>query len=745
MTSPFFYLTCAWVLASGIQYTIAQSTSPDFDPQYAQHLQTKLNQLGVSGNFAGGLTAAVLVPGQGIWTGTWGRSALNTPVTPQMRFGMASNSKAIVAGLILKLRDEGLLDLNDPISDYLPPHPHIAPQITIRQLLEHTSGLFDYINQWSSATQAAYSANPNRIWTYEDLLATVGPPVAPPNTGYSYSNTNYLLLGRIAEVAAQQPIHQLLHSRIFMPLGLQMAYPPGDDVYAAPYSNLWNSAGTTTTLTHGASYGFLTFPSTAGAVWSTAYDMVRWYDALFGHWWLSPESRRALTDNDGYIAYGLGIRMRNERGRSIYYHAGAWGFRSFMLHDPSTGISLCIAANQQGMSVSSAGYELFSEVLNRLPTPSCDIAIFNMEPNGTKCAPGVSPFITLQNRGAATVYQVQVAMGVQGVWQDTVGISLAEGLAPGALRTIPLSIDLGNADGHKRQWQVLVTSMDPPDVMPANNYRSAFYQLDSPETARASFSEDFETSHQATGSLISLQANNALDWRITRFAGHETPGHSLARINYYDANEGSRYVLDLPLIRVQSANTELSFSYAHAFYPGAAQEVLRGYITTQCSSPQYNALFELSGSQLATAPATTAVFLPNANQWRRYVVNLGAYAGEDVRIRLELENQYGNMTYLDDIRIQQQTTATSEEPDYKQVSVWPVPASTHFTVVSKPDFRIAHLILTDGMGKQIFEQHYSDGTTAPLQVNRGNLPAGCYFLDIRSTSGLRIIRRVVFQ
>ncbi len=718
---------------------IAQSTTSGFDPLYAQQLQTKLNQLGTNGNFAGGLTAAVLVPGEGIWTGAWGRAAVNTPVTTNMRFGMASNSKAIIAGLILKLQDEGLLHLDDPISDYLPPHPQINPQITIRQLLEHTSGLFDFINQWLSATEAAYSANPNHVWTYEELLATVGAPVSAPDAGYSYSNTNYLLLGRIAETAAGQPIHQLLHSRIFTPLGLAMAYPPSDNVFAAPYSNLWNTAGTATTLTPGGSRGFLTFTSTAGSVWSTAYDMVRWYDALFGHTWLSAGSRHDLTNNDGYMAYALGIRLRNIYGRSVYYHVGIWGFRSYMLHDPSTGISLCIIANQYGASVTTEGLELFAEALNRLPTQSHDVSIQNLAPNRTSCLPQ-TPLVTVQNKGTATLHQLQMALGIDGEWRDTLAVSLGEGLPPGDQRLLPLTFNLGPTDGQKRRLQVKAI-LDTPDDIPANNERSAYYRFENNEAAQTDFYEDFESGGEFPGSLVSLQTGNILDWRTTRFAGHQTPGHSLARINYYDGNEGNRYAFELPLIQANTGSI-LSFSYAHAFYPGSGLEVLRGFISTNCGS-SFSPLFELSGSNFATAPTITAVFLPTAAQWRRHTVDLAAYVGENVLIRFELENRYGNMTYLDDIRVAGQTTSVAESAP-EPVSVWPVPASDHLMVSGSRDFRISSLRLFDGLGRQM--SHYkAPDAAAPLRIERGALPSGWYVLEITGAGGQREMRKVAFQ
>jgi D-alanyl-D-alanine carboxypeptidase len=716
----------------------AQSTTAGFDTLLAQQLQAKLVQLGTGGDYDGALSAAVLVPGQGIWTGTWGRAAANTPATPDMRFGIASNSKAITAGLILKLQDEGWLHLDDPIGNYLPPHPQIDAQLTIRQLLMHTSGLFDFINQWSSATQAAYSDNPNRNWTFDDLIATIGSPAAAPNTGYSYSNTNYLLLGRIAEVATGLPIYQLLHSRVFDPLGLGMAYPPQDNVFAAPYSNLWNTSGSATTLSAGSAQGFLTYPSTAGAVWATAYDMVRWYDALFGDAWLSADARRDLRDNDGYIAYGLGIRLRNDLGRSLYYHAGAWGFRSYMLHDPSTGISLCLLTNQYGTSVTTAGLELFAEVLNRLPAARYDVSVRDVIPNRTTCL-GAQPIVTVKNEGTATIHQLQIALGIDGEWRDTLAIGLGNGLLPGTQRIVPLAFDLGDPDGQRHQLQALAL-IDSLDAVPANNVRSAHYRQESRPAEVDEFEEDFESAAAFPASLVSRQPGNALDWRVTQFAGDATPGHALARINYYDGNVGDTYTFELPLLRAR-ANSLLQFSYAHAFYPGVGREVLRGYVSTNCGL-QYSPLFELSGNALSTAASTTEVFLPNADQWRQHTVALGDYADEDVLIRFELENQFGNMTYLDDIRVSTMLTAATEPTAASAVTVWPNPAQDYILVGGSNGFEIGAVALLDALGRTL--RSYPP-TGALVRIDRQRLPAGCYYIVIDSTAGRREMRKVIFQ
>ncbi|HPD53342.1 MAG TPA: serine hydrolase domain-containing protein, partial [Bacteroidia bacterium] len=92
-----------------------------------------------------GMSAGVYLPGQGYWQGQSGDSYAGQPITADMEFGIASNTKLFVSATMLKLAEDGLLSLDDSVSAWLPAHPYIDPAISIRQLLNHTSGVSDPI------------------------------------------------------------------------------------------------------------------------------------------------------------------------------------------------------------------------------------------------------------------------------------------------------------------------------------------------------------------------------------------------------------------------------------------------------------------------------------------------------------------------------------------------------------------------------------------------------------------------
>ncbi len=735
LLSRYLFVSLGFIFLTG-NTLAAQVTNPEFDSLFAETLQQKLTAMGNAGNYRG-LSAAVLVPGQGIWTGAYGMAAPGVPMATNMRLGIASNSKSITAGLLLKLQDEGLLDLDDPISLYLPDYPQVDGNIPIRALLNHTTGLFDFLNDWSAATQAAYGDDDDRAWTLNELMATLGVPHFSLGERFDYSNTNFLVAGLVAEAVGGAPLGQLYHQYLFDPLELNMAYPPHDNVFAQPYANLWNTAGTSVSLDGSGERTFLTFPASAGAVWSTPHDLVRWYDALFNSDWLGERSSEDLRHRDGYIAYTTGVRVRNDLGHSFYYHAGAWGFRSYLLYDPRTGISVAMISNQYGTSVSTAAVNLFAEVLAELPVPARDVRLVDVVPVGTTCLAS-EPFIIVKNEGQETITSLKAGVGLDGIWQDTLTIELGAGLVAGAQSFVNLPFTLGEQEEGKKTLEIeLITEV--PDDLPNNNYRKVAFAREDGTGLALPFTEDFEETAGFPSSLISRQSDNLLDWTITDFAA-ATGEQSLARINYYDGNIGQQYAFDLPLLHVGAQGAMLSFAYAHAIYPGVGREDLRGYISTNCGA-NYQLLFELNNNDLATSPQSTELFLPTQEQWATHQVDLSAFAGEDVLIRFELENEFGNLTYLDDITIDVPTAVVELRPT--DMRLIPNPARQYAGVYFSEKDQVRSCQLLDAYGRVLRRESVAASATEVI-IERANLPAGTYFVKLSSDNGVVGIQRLLF-
>ena len=161
-----------------------------------------------------------------------------TPPDANTHFRIASNTKTMTAALIVLLAQDGKLKFSDPVSTYVPDVPN-GENITIAELLKMRSGLYGYTAD--PELSAALDADPTKVWTPQEVLdiAFRHPPQFAPDASYEYSNTNYALLGLIAEKVGGRPLAQQFQDRLFGPLGLeQTSLPAADDTsIPAPYSH----------------------------------------------------------------------------------------------------------------------------------------------------------------------------------------------------------------------------------------------------------------------------------------------------------------------------------------------------------------------------------------------------------------------------------------------------------------------------------------------------------------------------
>ena len=163
----------------------------------------------------------VLRTPQGTFDAMVGTTELGAQTQPDANthFRIASNTKTMTAALIVLLAQDGKLQFSDPVSTYVPDVPN-GKNITIAELLKMRSGLYNYTN--APELSATLDADPAKVWTPQEVLdiAFRHPPEFPPDTSYEYNNTNYALLGLIAEKAGGRPLAQQFQDRLFGPLGL---------------------------------------------------------------------------------------------------------------------------------------------------------------------------------------------------------------------------------------------------------------------------------------------------------------------------------------------------------------------------------------------------------------------------------------------------------------------------------------------------------------------------------------------
>ena len=335
-------------------------------PGVAGRLQAALDE-GRVALAAPGIQASVIFPDGRQWTGVAGVADLATgrPLTPDTPFAIASVSKTFLAADVLLLVDAGLLSLEDAPARLLPTTlvagAPIDPLITVRMLLDHTSGLGDYLT--SRSLDEAVRADPLAVWTPAQSLAHVGPKAGKPGQGYHYANTNYVLLGLIVEQITGRTLAAELRARFFEPLALASASYQGAEPPAAelPTSYRYSSIrleAKPQDVTDGTDIrpftAITTATGAAGSLAMSARDLAHWARALYGGLVLPPELL-ALMIADAAVTqtlkpaypYGLGVQVFTIDGRITYGHSGRLvGARSIVRWFPDAGVAIAIVTNQ---------------------------------------------------------------------------------------------------------------------------------------------------------------------------------------------------------------------------------------------------------------------------------------------------------------------------------------------------------------------------------------------------------------
>ncbi|MEV5737768.1 serine hydrolase domain-containing protein [Streptomyces sp. NPDC052292] len=268
------------------------------------------------------------------------------------RFRIGSVTKSFSAVVLLQLADEHKLDLDAPVNRYL---PELLPddRITVRHVLSHRSGLYDYSNDMFASSVSGFEAVRNKVFGYRDLIALSlsKPRTNAPGAAYSYSNTNYVVAGLLIEKLTGKPVRDAYEKRLITPLGLR------DTFYVHPDTRIpgRHAHGYLTPDAAGAELVDATdqtasWAQSAGALISSARDLNTFYSALLRGRLLSAArlaEMERFTRVDGTTSYGLGLRRRDlSCGVSVYGHTGAvQGFYTYAFASKDGSRSLTAAAN----------------------------------------------------------------------------------------------------------------------------------------------------------------------------------------------------------------------------------------------------------------------------------------------------------------------------------------------------------------------------------------------------------------
>jgi CubicO group peptidase (beta-lactamase class C family) len=296
------------------------------------------------------------------WNGTAGVADVKAgrAVTPDTAFPVASVSKTFTSALILGLVADGKLALDRSARSYLPSLP-IDKRITIRELLDHTSGLRDFF--LDPKIDKALQSDRTRTWDPTMSLRYIRKPLGTPGTIWHYSNTNYLVLGMIAEVVGGAPVADQLRSRFLGPLGLDATWYQAVERPRAPLATAYRLSATTLTakpvsLSDGSSVSpftsVVTAAGAAGSIASTAGDLAQWARALYGGDALDPVARSLLLGSPAGTArlhppvpYGFAMQSITIAGQATLGHSGRFlGARGAIRWLPLQQVAIAVLTNQ---------------------------------------------------------------------------------------------------------------------------------------------------------------------------------------------------------------------------------------------------------------------------------------------------------------------------------------------------------------------------------------------------------------
>lgn len=398
----------------------AQNTPHKLDSTLQKRLDDQRTSLNVKG-----LSAAIHFSDGNVWAGVSGISATNQPLDSTYAFGIASISKTVTSAAILQMADEQLLHLDDSLHEWLDTFPFISPNITIRQLLRHQSGIYDVVS--NPTFQNILYQDKDSIWQLGDVIKTfIKAPYFQPGAGWRYSNTNFILLGMIVEKVSGMPYYEVFRERFMDNFGLSSFAMEPFETSPNPIAHVWidlNGDGIVDDahdeISAWESFDAATGP--AGSYYATPTDLSLWiYKMMRGELVSTNIWQQAVTTVtttfQGNTRYGLGLMERTFVGRQAYGHGGDSGYSGSAWYFPSLDISIVVLNNdarKTSWEVMNTVQALLQVYLNYLATSGTSYFVDNQDitvyPN--PFADKINASVYLQNPVKNFTWQLYDAQG----------------------------------------------------------------------------------------------------------------------------------------------------------------------------------------------------------------------------------------------------------------------------------------------------------------------------------------------
>ena len=693
-----------------------QSTSPAFDSIWAQQFIDALGTTNVQG-----ASVAITWPGEGTFIGVIGESTKGVPITPDMLFGIGSNTKLFTSVLALRLQELGYFSLDDQISEWLPDYNNVDESATIRQCLAHQSGTFDFSNDidWRDS---AIVYGPDTFFTTEMIIARLGLPHFDPGTAYAYSNTGYWLTGLVMQSATGKSYTELLHEHILDPLSLDSTFVAAYEEPTGTLANGWyfgEDLGPYPLVSVYSLYG------PAGSIFSTASEMVQWYTHLFEGDIINDASMNELLNFESSSFYGLGIETVIHPflpDEVIYAHRGEVpGYSSQMGWDVRRRSALCILTNQ--FDDSNSSFNVLAPAIEVLysnyPLYKHDAGIQSVNDlQFNLCSAGINPVINLRNFGSKQLFSAVIEYKIDDEPSQTYNWSGDLDPLDSFFVFLPeIPVNAG--------YHVFHASVQNPNGVVDSGYWNNSYEVPffnkSGTSAYKRIDQNFE------GDLFPpkdwFNGNNSkFNWGQTKLL---LPDHfkSAVKSNWFDFTL-REYDLELPKIDFDGiSHPILAYDWAYGFVPGY-DDALEISISMDCGM-NYSTIYFAAGEELMTAEVSD-LFFPNHLQWKHNLIDLSDYVHHEVWIKFKAISNYGNNLFIDNIVVENYTVNTNAPDNALQIPLKPNPASGYVHIETNLDDCLIRI--WDPLGHLWFSDPLSENNIIDIT----SLNPGIYFVQVLS-------------
>lgn len=367
----------------------------------------------------------------------------DVPITPESVFDIGSTSKQFTAASILLLEKQGKLSVNDDIRKYIPELPDYGQKITILHLLNHTSGLRDYLTLMHLA-----GFNMDSVTTDEDALQLITRQKAlnfAPGSEWLYSNTGFFLLSIIVKRVSGKTLHEFAAEHIFRPLG--MTHTQYRDDHAALIPNR-AMAYDPKEIADGYKLDVSYFEQTGdGAVHTSVEDLLKWDENFYsgqvgGQDFLVELQERGKLNSGKVLDYAKGLFIADYRGLHSVSHGGAWGgYRAELLRFPEQHFSVACLCNRGDASPSRRARQVADIYLGAMMKPKDEKKDAERERETPE-----------QKENPLTVEQLQPYTG--DYWSNELGVTYRLGIVDAKLKVVAMLDGSG----------FLHTSTLPPDA-----------------------------------------------------------------------------------------------------------------------------------------------------------------------------------------------------------------------------------------------------------------------------------------